>query len=46
MRFAYGITAAETTAQAQTAQMALMSVLAAEDREDNIQALTPNRSLM
>jgi hypothetical protein len=46
MRFAYGITAAETQAQAQSAQMALMAALAAEDREDNIQAITPNRSLM
>jgi len=46
MRFAYGITSAETQAQAQAAQMALMNVLAAEDREDNIQAITPQRSLM
>jgi hypothetical protein len=46
LRFAYGITSAETQAQAQAAQMALANVLAAEDREDNIQALTPLRSLM
>jgi hypothetical protein len=46
MRFAYGITSTETQAQAQAAQIALQSVLAAEDREDNIQALTPIRSLM
>lgn len=46
MRFAYGITSAETQAQAQSAQMALMSVLAAEDREDSVQAITPLRSLM
>jgi hypothetical protein len=46
MRFAYGITSAETQAQAQAAQIALQSVLAAEDREDNVQAITPLRSLM
>jgi len=46
MRFAYGITSAETQAQAQAAQIALSSVLAAEDREDNIMGLTPSRSLM
>ena len=46
MRFAYGITASETQAQAQAAQMALMSALQSEDREDNIMAMTPLRSLM
>jgi len=46
MRFAYGMTAAETNTQMQVAQMAVSSVLAAEDREDNIQALTPTRGLM
>ena len=46
MRFAYGITSAETQAQAQAAQIALQSVLAAEDREDNVQAITPLRTLM
>ena len=46
MRFAYGITAAETQAQMQVAQLALANILAAEDREDNIQGLTPSRSLM
>jgi hypothetical protein len=46
MRFAYGITSQETQAQAQAAQMALQSVLAAEDREDNLQSLMPTRSLM
>ena len=46
MRFAYGITSAETQAQAQAAQLALANVLAAEDREDVIQAITPQRSLM
>lgn len=46
MRFAYGFTAAETQAQAQAAEAALMSALASEDREDNIQAMTPTRSLM
>jgi hypothetical protein len=45
-RFAYGITSTETQAQAQAAQIALQSALASEDREDNIQALTPIRSLM
>jgi hypothetical protein len=40
------MTAAETNTQMQVAQMAVSSVLAAEDREDNIQALTPTRSLM
>jgi hypothetical protein len=46
MRFAYGITSAETQAQAQAAQMALQSALASEDREDNIQSLTPQWSIM
>jgi hypothetical protein len=46
MRFAYGITAQETQAQMQVAQMAVQSVLAAEDREDNQQAITPQFSLM
>jgi hypothetical protein len=45
-RFAYGITASETQAQAQSAQMALMAALASEDREDSVQGLTPLRSLM
>jgi hypothetical protein len=46
MRFAYGITSAETQAQMQVAQLALANVLAAEDREDNIQALTPGSTFM
>jgi hypothetical protein len=46
MRFAYGITATETTAQMQAAQMALMSALESEDREANDLAITPVRSLM
>ena len=46
MRFAYGFTAPETQAQAQAAQMALQAALASEDREDNIQGLTPAWSLM
>jgi hypothetical protein len=46
MRFAYGITSAETLAQAQSAQMALQAALASEDREDNIMALTPLKTLM
>ena len=46
MRFAYGMTAAETQTQMQAAQIALTAALASEDREDNIMALTPIRSLM
>ena len=46
MRFAYGITAAETQAQMQVAMLAMQQVLASEDREDNIMALTPQWSLM
>ena len=45
-RVAYGITAAETNAQMQVAQAALMSALASEDRENNAMSLTPNFSLM
>jgi hypothetical protein len=45
-RFAYGMTSQETQAQAQSAQMALQAALASEDREDNIQGLTPQWSLM
>jgi hypothetical protein len=46
MRFAYGITAAETEAQMQVAMMAVQAALASEDREANEQALTPNFTLM
>jgi hypothetical protein len=46
MRFAYGATAQETQAQAQAAQIAVMAALASEDREDSIQAITPNYTLM
>lgn len=46
MRFAYGITAAETQVQMQSAAQALQNALDSEDREDNIQALTPNFTLM
>ena len=46
MRFAYGMTSQETQAQAQAAETALLSILAAEDREDNIQALTPGFTIM
>lgn len=46
MRFAYGITSTETQAQMQVAMLAMQQVLAAEDREDNIQALTPGSTLM
>jgi hypothetical protein len=46
MRFAYGITAAETQAQMQVAMLAVQSAMASEDREANDMALTPNFSLM
>ena len=46
MRFAYGISAEETTAQGQMALMALQSVMEAEDREANTQNLTPDITLM
>jgi hypothetical protein len=46
MRFAYGMTAAETQAQMQSAMLAVAAALAAEDREDNIQGFTPSFSLM
>ena len=46
MRFAYGITSTETQAQMQVAMLALQEILAAEDREDNVQALTPGFTLM
>jgi hypothetical protein len=46
MRFAYGMTAAETQTQMQVAALALQTALASEDREDNAQALTPAFSLM
>lgn len=46
MRFAYGITAAETQTQMQMAQIALQNALAAEDREDNIMGLVPNWNIM
>jgi len=46
MRFAYGITAAETQAQMQVAFLAVQNALASEDREANEQALTPSWSLM
>jgi hypothetical protein len=46
MRFAYGITAAETEAQMQVAMLAVQTAMASEDREANDMALTPNFSLM
>ena len=46
MRFAYGMTAQETQAQMQAAFLAVTNALASEDREDNIQSLTPNFTLM
>ena len=45
-RFAYGLGADETMKFQQSAQAALMSALEAEDKEDNVQALTPEFSLM
>jgi hypothetical protein len=45
-RFAYGLGAEETMKFQQSAQAALMSALEAEDKEDNVQALTPEFSLM
>lgn len=46
MRFAYGITAAETQAQMQVAMLALQSALESEDREANDNAITPEFTLM
>jgi len=46
MRFAYGITAQETEAQMQIAQIALQSALESEDREANDMAFTPNWNIM
>ncbi len=46
MRFAYGITAAETQAQQQVAMLALQRALESEDREDNIMGITPQWGLM
>ena len=46
MRFAYGITSAETTAQQQVAILALQAALESEDREANEMSITPQWSLM
>jgi len=46
MRVAYGMTSAETQAQMQVAALALQRALESEDREDNIQGLTPAFSFM
>lgn len=46
MRFAYGINAAETTAQMQIASLAIQNALASEDREANEFTLTPNWNIM
>jgi len=46
MRFAYGVGAVETKLQMEVAQLALMQVLASEDREDNTMAMTPDWSIM
>lgn len=45
MRFAYGITAAETQAQMQVAALALQNALESEDREANDQSISPEWSL-
>lgn len=45
-RFAYGMTATETQAQMQIAFGALQQALATEDREDQIQGLSPDMSWM
>ena len=45
-RFAYGMTSQETQAQGQTAMAALQAALASEDREDNLQSITPQFGLM
>jgi hypothetical protein len=45
-RFAYGLAAEETMKFQQSAQQALMSALEAEDKEDNVQGITPEWSLM
>jgi hypothetical protein len=45
-RFAYGMTATETQAQMQVAQLALQQALSTEDREDSIQGLSPDMSWM
>jgi hypothetical protein len=46
MRVAYGMTAQETQAQMQSAMLAVQRALESEDREDNIQGLTPAFSFM
>jgi len=46
MRFAYGMTAAETQSQMQMASIALQSALESEDREANDMAITPLQSFM
>ena len=46
MRFAYGITAAETQAQMQVAMLAVQNALDSEDREANDQAITPDFTIM
>lgn len=46
MRFAYGMTATETQSQMQVAMLALQQALASEDREDQIQGLSPDMSWM
>lgn len=46
MRFAYGYTAEETTAQMQVALLALQNAMEYEDREAITQALTPEFDLM
>jgi hypothetical protein len=45
-RFAYGQAAAETEGFMQSAMAAVQSALESEDREDNVQAITPQWALM
>lgn len=46
MRFAYGVTAAETETQMQAAFQAVVAALASEDREQQELGLTPSWSIM
>jgi hypothetical protein len=45
-RFAYGMSAQETQMQMQVANQAVLAALASEDREDNIQGMVPNFTIM
>jgi hypothetical protein len=45
-RFAYGVAGEETVKLEQSAMAALQSALESEDKEDNVQSISPQRSLM